>query len=63
MKCKKELGWKTKGLSTQIRNPPFLLDEGILHWQMAKCYVTLAKNMHVKLLNSNAEHVLILFPL
>ena len=52
MKCKKELGWKTKGLSTQRREPPFLLNEGILHLQMAKCFVTLSKNMHVKLLNS-----------
>ena len=43
---------KTKGLSTQRREPPFLLNEGILPRQMDKCFVTLAKNMHVKLLNS-----------
>ena len=52
MKCKKELGWLTEGLSTQRRESPFLLNEGILPQQMDKCYVTLAKNMHVKLLNS-----------
>ena len=52
MKCKKNLGWKTEGLSTQRREPPFLLNEGTLHRQMDKCYVILAKNMHVKLLNS-----------
>ena len=52
MKCKNELGWKTEGLSTQRREPPFLLNEGILPRQMDKSSVTLAKNMHVKLLNS-----------
>ena len=52
MKCKEELGWKTEGLSTQRRDPPFLLNEGILHRKMDKCSITLAKNMHVKLLNS-----------
>ena len=50
VKGKKELGWKTEGLSTQRREPPFLLNEGILYRQMDKCFVTLAKNMHVKLL-------------
>ena len=52
MKCKKELGWKTNGISTQRRDTPFLLNEGILPWKMDKCSLTLAKNMHVKLLNS-----------
>ena len=47
MKCKEELGWKTEGLSTQRRELPFLLNEGILPRQMDKCSVTLAKNMHV----------------
>ena len=51
MKCKKEL-WQTEGLSTQRREPPFLLNEGILPRQMDKCSMTLAKNMRVKLLNS-----------
>ena len=55
MKCEKEFGRKTEGLSTQRREPPFLLNEGILHLQMAKCFVTLAKNMHVKLLNSTCR--------
>ena len=32
--------------------PPFLLNKGILPWKMDKCSLTLAKNMHVKLLNS-----------
>ena len=32
------------------KGAPFLLNEGILHQQMDKCYETLAKNMHVKLL-------------
>ena len=52
MKCEKELGWKIEGLSTQRREPPFLLNKRILHRQMDKCSVTLVKNMHVKLLNS-----------
>ena len=52
MKCKKDLGWKTEGLSTQRRDPPFLLNEGIPPWKSDKCSVTLDKNMHVKLLNS-----------
>ena len=52
MECERIWGWQTKGLSTQRREPPFLLNEGILHQQMDKCSVSLAKNMHVKLLNS-----------
>ena len=52
MKCEKELGWQTEGLLTQRREPPFLLNEGILPRQIDKYSVTLAKNMHVKLLNS-----------
>ena len=64
MKCKKDLGWLTKGLSTQRRDPSFLLNERILPRQMDKCYVTLAKNMHVKLLNSICRTCFfILFPL
>ena len=47
MKCKKELGWKTEGLSTQRREPPFLFNKVILPQQMDKSFVTLAKNMHV----------------
>ena len=52
MKFKKELGWQTEGLSTQRREPPFLLNKGMLPQQMDKSSVTLAKNMHFKLLNS-----------
>ena len=47
MKIKEELGWQTEGLSTQRREPPFFINEEILHLQMDKCSVTLAKNMHV----------------
>ena len=50
MKCKKELGWQTEGLSTQRMEPPFLLNKAILPQQMDKSYVTLAKNMHIRLL-------------
>ena len=57
MKCEKELGWKTEVLSTQRREPPFLLNEGILRRQMDKCYVTLAKNTHVKLLKFHMQNV------
>ena len=55
MKCKEELGWQTEGLSTQRREAPFVLNEGILHRKMDKCSVTMAKNMHVKLLNSKCR--------
>ena len=49
-KCKEELGWQTEGLSTHRREPPFLLNKAILLQQMDKCFVTLDKNMHIKLL-------------
>ena len=49
---KEELGWKTEGLSTQRREPPFLLNKGKLLQQMHKLSVTLAKNTRVKLLNA-----------
>ena len=45
MKCEKDLGWKTKGLSTQRRDPPFLANEGILYLQMDKCSMTLDKQI------------------
>ena len=41
-----------KGLPTQRREPPFLINEERLHLQMDKYSVTLAKNMHVQLLES-----------
>ena len=47
MEGKEKLGRQTEGLSTQRREPPFLIDEERLHLQMDKCSVTLAKNMHV----------------
>ena len=52
MKCEKDLGWKTEGLSTQRREPLFLLNKEILLQQMDKFSMALAKNMHVKLLDS-----------
>ena len=55
-KCKEELGWQTKGLSTQRREPPFL-NEGILPQQMDKCSLTLAKNMHAKLLQFHIHNM------
>ena len=61
MKCKKELGWKTEGISTQRREPPFLVNEGILHRQMDKCSVTLAKNMHVKLLKFHVQSMFLFY--
>ena len=57
MKCKEELGWKTEGLSTQRREAPFLLNEGILPWQMDKSFVTLAKNMHFRLLKFHMQNM------
>ena len=47
-----KIGVETEGLSTQRREPPFFLNEGILPQQMDQCSLTLAKNTHVKLLNS-----------
>ena len=46
MEGKEELGQQTKGLSTQRREPPFLINEEMQHLQMDKCSVTLSKNMH-----------------
>ena len=52
---------ENQGTVNSEKGAPFLLNEGILCRQMDKCYVTLAKNMHVKLLKFRV-HVLILFP-
>ena len=41
-----------RGTINSEKEPPFLLNKGILCRKMDKCSVTLAKNMHVKLLNS-----------
>ena len=57
MKYKEELGWQIEGLPNQRRDPPFLLNERILHRQMDKCFVTLAKNMHVKLLKFHMQNM------
>ena len=43
---------ENRGTVNLEKGTPFLLNEGILHRQMDKCSVTLAKNTHVKLLNS-----------
>ena len=61
MNCKKELGWLTEGLSTRRRDPPFLLNEGILRRQMDKCSVTLAENMHVKLLKFHMQNMFLFY--
>ena len=36
-----------RGIVNSEKGAPFLVNEGILHLQMDKCSVTLAKNMHV----------------
>ena len=43
---------ENRGTVNSEKGAPFLLNEGILHRQMDKCSVSLAKNTHVKLLNS-----------
>ena len=40
------------GTVNSDKGAPFPRNEGMLPQKMDKCYVTLAKNMHVKLLNS-----------
>ena len=44
-----------RGIVNLEKGSPFLLNKGILRWQMDKCYVTLAKNMHVKLLKFHMQ--------
>ena len=39
-----------RGTVNSEKEPPFLLNKGILRRQMDKCSMTLAENMHVKLL-------------
>ena len=39
------------------KGSPFLLNKGILRRQMDKCSVTLAKNMHVKLLKFHMQNM------
>ena len=41
-----------RGTVNLEKGAPFIVNEGILYLQMDKCSMTLAKNMHVKLLNS-----------
>ena len=57
MKCKKELRWLIEGLSTQRRELPYVLNEGMPHRQMDKCSMTLVKNMHVKLLKFHMQNM------
>ena len=40
---------------------PFLLNEGILPRKMDKCSVTLAKNMHVKLLKFHTQNMFLYY--
>ena len=47
VKYKKDIGVANWGIVNSGKEPPFLLNKGILRRQMDKCYVTLAKNMHV----------------
>ena len=56
-KCEEELGWQTEGLLAQRREHPFLLNEGILLQQMDKFSVTLAKNMHIRLLKFHMHNM------
>ena len=44
-----------RGTVNSEKEPPFLLNKGILRRQMDKCSVTLAKNMHVKLLKFHMQ--------
>ena len=46
-----------RGTVNLEKGAPFLLKEGILHRQMDKCSVTLAKNTHVKLLKFHIQNV------
>ena len=43
---------ENRGTVNSKKGAPFPINEEILHLQMDKCSVTLAKNMHVKLLDS-----------
>ena len=56
-KSKEELGWQTEGLSTQRTEPPFLRNKTILLQQMDKVFVTLAKNMHSRLLKFHMQNM------
>ena len=44
-----------RGTANLEKEAPFLLNEGILRQQMDKCYVTLANNMHAKLLKFHMQ--------
>ena len=46
-----------RGTFNSEKGAPIPLNEGILRWQMDKCYVTLAKNMHVKLLKFHMQNM------
>ena len=46
-----------RGTVNSEKGAPFLLNERILCRQMDKCYVTLAKNMHVKLLKFHMQNM------
>ena len=46
-----------RGTVNSEKGAPFLLNEGILRRQMDKCSVTLAKNMHVKLLKFHMQNM------
>ena len=46
-----------RGTVNSEMGSPFLLNEGILCQQMDKCSVTLANNMHVKLLKFHMQNM------
>ena len=48
---------ENRGTVNSEKGAPFLLNKGILRQQMDKCYVTLAKNMHVKLLKFHMHNM------
>ena len=46
-----------RGTVNLEKGAPFLLNKGIPHRQMDKCYVTFAKNTHVKLLKFHIQNM------
>ena len=46
-----------RGTVNSEKEPPFLLNKGILRRQMDKCSMTLANNMHVKLLKFHMQRM------
>ena len=53
----KRIGMENRGTINSEKEPPFLLNKGILRQQMDKCYVTLAKNTHAKVLKFHMQNM------